>query len=113
MDHGGHVTMVEWLHKQELEHDYVIYQLDPDLSEWSRRCIRQSDRVLIVGDASGNGACSELERLVLPEQRPRLVLLQKSAEPTGTAAWIGIASWSAIITFGSTNLRITTAWCAF
>ena len=88
VDHGGNVIMVEWLHKQELEHDYVIYQLDPDLSEWSRRCIRQSDRVLIVGDASGNGAFSELERLVLPEQRPGLVLLQKSAEPTGTAAWI-------------------------
>ena len=88
VDHGGHVTMVEWLQKQELEHDYVIYQLDPDPSEWSRRCIRQADRVLIVGDASGSGARSELERLVLPEQRPRLALLQKSAEPTGTAAWI-------------------------
>ena len=52
VDHGGYVTMVEWLQKQELEHDYVIYQLDPDPSEWSRRCIRQADRVLIVGDAS-------------------------------------------------------------
>ncbi len=88
VDHGGHVTLVEWLQKQELEHDYVIYQLDPDPSEWSRRCIRQADRVLIVGDASGSGARSELERLVLPEQRPRLALLQKSTEPSGTAAWI-------------------------
>ncbi len=88
LDHGGHVTMIEWLHKQELEHDYVIYELDPDPSEWSRRCLRQADRVLIVGNPSESGALSQLEQLVLPEQRPRLALLQKSTEPCDTAKWI-------------------------
>ena len=86
--HGRHVTMIEWLHKQELDHEYIIYQLDPDLSEWSRRCIRQSDQVLIVGEGCCSGEIGELERHLLPSQRKTLALLQTSKEPARSAAWI-------------------------
>lgn len=86
--HARHVPMIEWLHKQELDHEYVIYQLDQDLSEWSRRCIRQSDQVLIVGEGSGSGKVGELERHLLPAQRKTLALLQTSEEPARSAAWI-------------------------
>jgi predicted acylesterase/phospholipase RssA/CRP-like cAMP-binding protein len=92
VEHGRHVTMIEWLHKQEQDHDYVIYQVDPDLnpepSEWSRRCIRQSDQALIVGLGSGNGEIGELERHLHPGQRSTLALLQTTTEPTRTVAWI-------------------------
>jgi len=87
--HVQHVTMIEWLHKQEQDHEYVIYQLDPDLSEWSRRCIRQSDQVLIVGEGSGGGEVDELEQHLLPAQRRTLALLQTGTEPVRSAAWIG------------------------
>ncbi len=88
IEHGRHVTMIEWLHKQELDYDYVLYQLDPDWSEWSQRCIRQSDQVLIVGQGSGSGEVGELERHLLPGQRSTLALLQTTMEPAGSARWI-------------------------
>ncbi len=42
------------LHEHELTADYVVYEtdsLDGELSEWSRRAIRQADRLIVVSSA--------------------------------------------------------------
>lgn len=41
-----------WLGQQEDHHRIVLYQCEPELTPWTRRCMRQADCLLIVGVAS-------------------------------------------------------------
>lgn len=41
-----------WLGQQEDHHRIVLYQCEPELTPWTRRCMRQADCLLIVGLAS-------------------------------------------------------------
>ena len=83
-----HLTMVEWLNRKELEHDFVVYQMDAGASAWSARCLRQADEVILVGNGGGDPAVCELERGILPSQKQILALVQKDRTPTGTLAWL-------------------------
>ncbi len=42
--------LVRYLHAAEADHGHLIYLADPVPSTWSQRCLRQSDRVLVVAD---------------------------------------------------------------
>ncbi|MGE5139598.1 MAG: patatin-like phospholipase family protein, partial [Rudaea sp.] len=41
--------VVSWLSELESRYRHVIYEAEPGVSEWSRRCIRQADRVVLIG----------------------------------------------------------------
>lgn len=44
-----HLRLIDWLTGCEREHQYVIYQADrPDDEPWTRRCLRQADRILVL-----------------------------------------------------------------
>ena len=43
-----------WLAAQEDSHRTVIYQCDTQFTPWTKRCIRQSDVILIVARADGS-----------------------------------------------------------
>ena len=43
-----------WLSELETQYRYLIYATDGDDSPWSRRCIRQADRVLVVVDGAAS-----------------------------------------------------------
>ncbi len=83
-----HVGLIEWLNRRELEHDFVLYQLDAGLTPWSRRSIRQADQVLLIGNAGGDPSLSGLERALLPAQKRILALVQPGPAPEGTLAWL-------------------------
>ncbi len=83
-----HLTMVEWLNRKELEHDFVLYQMDAEASAWSARCLRQADQVILVGNGGDDPAVCELERRILPSQKQILALIQKDRTPSGTLAWL-------------------------
>jgi NTE family protein len=83
-----HLTMVEWLNRKELEHDFVLYQMDAGASAWSARCLRQADQVILVGNGGGDPAVCELERRILPSQQQILALIQNDRTPSGTLAWL-------------------------
>jgi predicted acylesterase/phospholipase RssA/CRP-like cAMP-binding protein len=40
--------LAEFLHEVDLGHDHVLLQSDPTMTAWSRRALRQADRVVIV-----------------------------------------------------------------
>ena len=40
-----------WLDQQETRYRYVIYLADCDVSNWTRRCVRQADEVIALGIA--------------------------------------------------------------
>ena len=59
---AGDDVVVEWLSDLELDHDYVLYHCDPGPTPWTVRCLRQADRILLVGDARSDPAQGPLER---------------------------------------------------
>ena len=54
-DAGNNSRLVSWLSAQESEQAFVIYLADPEPGPWSRRCMRQADRILVLTEA-GSGA---------------------------------------------------------
>lgn len=40
--------MIDWLSNNERENDLVVYVADPSLSEWSRLCLRQADKLMLL-----------------------------------------------------------------
>ena len=90
------IGIVGWLNEQEASHRYVVYEGDPEASAWTERCLRQADRVLLVGDAAGQPERGAIERALLPEDgtftgaKRVLVLLhaKDTARPSGTRRWL-------------------------
>ena len=84
-----------WLSSQEQAYRFILLEADPDDSNWTRRCIGQSDQVITVGQAGTDPAVKGPEAGlysghlvgVVPK---RLVLLHPrgQASPTGTARWL-------------------------
>ena len=43
--------LIQWLNEQELNFNYLIYVADNDLTQWTKRCLRQTDHLLLSVDA--------------------------------------------------------------
>jgi predicted acylesterase/phospholipase RssA/CRP-like cAMP-binding protein len=92
-DDAAHARIVAWLSAQERDHAYVILVADAGWTPWTRRCLRQADRVLLVAAADHAPAPGRVEQelaaLNLPA-RCELVLVHPdgATQPTGTAAWL-------------------------
>jgi len=88
----GHPRLVQWLNEQELAHRFVLYEADPQLSNWTERAVRQADHVVFIVDAATTPDPREAERSLAARWRsgraPRrsLVLLRDGGTPRGTAA---------------------------
>ncbi|EDQ90470.1 uncharacterized protein MONBRDRAFT_16206, partial [Monosiga brevicollis MX1] len=91
-------SFVRWLASQEDRHSVVLYEADYELNDWTRRCIRQADCVLIVGvgheTPSVGPAESELENVAAKAQK-ELVLLHRDDTfmPKRTADWLNARTW--------------------
>lgn len=81
-----------WLNDQERSFQLVVYQADPELTSWSRLCVRQADRVLLAARASGDPAPNRLERELLSEEEPlaqrELVLLHDGGARRHASEWL-------------------------
>jgi predicted acylesterase/phospholipase RssA/CRP-like cAMP-binding protein len=93
----------DWIDEQEAHHAFLLYEADsasgtPGITAWTRRCLRQADRVLVVADGDDEPSLGELGvELARYEGRPReeLVLLhtRRKERPHGTARWLGLHSF--------------------
>ncbi|MEJ8566735.1 patatin-like phospholipase family protein [Elongatibacter sediminis] len=86
--------MTGWVHALEERGGMLVFLAEPGETEWARFAIRQSDLVVLVGDADDDPRPAEWERtLGLHENgsllRRMLVLLQGASEDSirGTASW--------------------------
>ncbi|KAH9638381.1 hypothetical protein HF086_004183 [Spodoptera exigua] len=99
MDPNNEYRLSSWLAQQEDKHKVALYQCDPSLTQWTQRCIRQADCILIValGDKqpSIGKIEKEIERLAIRTQK-ELVLLHREGgpQPGGTVHWLNMRSWS-------------------
>jgi lysophospholipid hydrolase len=99
----GSSRLLHWLHRQEQEHDYIVYECDASLTPWSQRALRQADLLLLVGIAGADPTPGPIEAFASSDPTaariPReLVLLQPSARKprAGTAEWLRsrkVAAW--------------------
>jgi hypothetical protein len=74
------LSITRWNH-QESAYRYILYQSDSEPSEWTKRCLRQADRVLLVGDATVSARKGEIEEDLLAD--PPLPAI--TAEPRNLA----------------------------
>lgn len=89
-----------WLDAQEAQHDFVFYLADRTTTEWTRRCARQADEVLLLADIArpaGNAADPIADLKMAPDTGlagpgPKFTLVLQHPPgvvmPTGTAAWL-------------------------
>jgi NTE family protein len=74
---------LKWYGNVDESNDLVIYQADVEDNSWTRLCIRQSDRVLAVADASApSPPFNTLTTGLLPRDRPgvlELLLLHRGS----------------------------------
>lgn len=92
----GHRRIVGWLTEAETRHQFVLYEADPAPSPWTSRCLRQADRILLVGRAGSPPAIGETE-IALWRREPgtpaapvELVLLYDGTPgaPSATRDWL-------------------------
>ena len=87
------IRLVQWLSEQEINHRYIIYQTDDTATNWTERCFRQADRVLILSPAKSTPkigeACATLNQFNQNIDKT-LVLLhdQDSTSPSNTQIWL-------------------------
>ena len=86
-----------WLNERETRYRYMIYLADSTLTNWTRRCIQQTDEVISVGLATAPPDLTEVEAETLRHARSRrtkfqiaLILLHPpgTARPGRTLRWL-------------------------
>lgn len=82
--------VASWLSEKEANHRFVLYQADYEPSDWTDRCIRQADCVLLVAQAGTDPAIRPVEKRLNPRADVHLALLHPDAveRPSGTASWL-------------------------
>ena len=96
---GGHDYRVNaWLGQQEDRHNTVIYQCDSTTTEWTKKCLRHADIVLVLALGSESSEVTGTEREVetmIRRIRKELVLLwtEDTLQPSGTRDWLKKRSW--------------------
>jgi NTE family protein len=96
----------QWLDDQESQHEFMLYVADlfqsdqpgsdfPVLSEWTRRCLRQADEILLLADATQSPELTLIEKQYLMNDRwtsvPHTLLLLHASDtthPRNTAHWL-------------------------
>ncbi len=84
-----------WLNEQEASHNHVVYEADYEPTAWTRRCVRQADLVLLVGNANGSPEPGLIETGLLARAENQqttqcLVLLhdEETPLPQNTSQWL-------------------------
>jgi predicted acylesterase/phospholipase RssA/CRP-like cAMP-binding protein len=86
-------SIVAWLSDREVSCNYLLYEADPAWTPWTRRCLRQADRIVLVTQANGDPTPGEIELAMQSpplKVRQELVLLwpERVEQPVGTSKWL-------------------------
>lgn len=108
MDTTHEYRLTSWLAQQEDRHKICLYQCDNNLTQWTQRCWRQADCIIIVGvndhGPSVGNIEREIDRLMLRTQKELVILHKESGggsaaattqqqRPTNTVQWLNMRSW--------------------
>lgn len=92
---GGGRGVYRWLNGLEAQYRYLVYQANPEADAWTRRCLRQADRILLLARASEEPQFSAMLALLRDEQilaPVELILLNDGNGPPqgSTTAWMDL-----------------------
>ena len=94
-DTQNYQQLSRWLEEQEAKYQIIMYVADPTSTQWTKRCIRQSDEIFLVADTTQKPTISELENELLGENhqtgaKQTLILLhnKETHSPSGTEKWL-------------------------
>ena len=84
------IVLNSWLQQQESRLSHILFVADGGWTNWTRRCLSQADRILLVGVAGSRATPGSLEHYCNPRTRKELVLLHPATadNPSGTRAWL-------------------------
>lgn len=88
---AAHDALVAWLSAQEREYRHVLLVADGGWTPWTRRCLRQADRVLVVANAADDPSPGEVEAAMRAAGVPgELVLVHDDVRgrPASTGRWL-------------------------
>jgi predicted acylesterase/phospholipase RssA len=88
-----HPVLAGWMSEQETRYRYILYVADASWSSWTRRCVHQADRILIVAQPDADPTPGAIETAIQSPgatARVELVLLHpaNTTRPTGTSKWL-------------------------
>lgn len=94
-DHVLSIRLAAWLDEQESSYRFVVCEADAAATEWTMRCLRQADEILLVAPVDSDPEPRGIEKALLSEApiaqaRQNLVLLHRNGDrlPSGTARWL-------------------------
>lgn len=92
IDHSALSSAAEWFSRVEDAHDYVLYVAEADEPAWAALCVRQVDRVFVIGDPLLAPPAATPRRTGPDEahRRPDLILLRdaRMERPANTRIWL-------------------------
>lgn len=99
-DEPNYIRYCAWRDEHQDEYDYVLYEAEASVSNWSERCVRQADQIIVLADATADPQPGEVEQSLVGRQddllhiHESLVLMHpESCEfPHGTQDWLDARS---------------------
>ncbi len=92
LDRSAEANRSDWFHNVEAEHDHVIYLSDGEAAGWSRQCVRQADRILLMARSDALSPYTHpMEEFLL--QGPRRFVELAILFPSGTDHASGCGAW--------------------
>ncbi len=91
---AGEHRVTEWLNGLEEQFRYVVYEADSHESNWTQRCLRQADHVLVVADADSNPIPGQVESGPLLAARlargnvSLILTYNRPGPPSATSNWL-------------------------
>ncbi|XP_058128164.1 neuropathy target esterase sws isoform X2 [Anopheles coustani] len=99
MEQPNEYRLTSWLGQQEDRHNITLYQCDNTFGQWTQRCLRQADVILIVGFGDRSPVMGKLEREIdrlAIRTAKELVLLHSedsNTRPANTISWLNMRAW--------------------
>jgi len=91
IDHSALKSVSDWFSRMEDSHDFVLYVAELDEPSWANLCVRQVDRLFVVGDALTTPPALIPNRTAHGlQQFTDLILLRdpRMSRPANTAVWL-------------------------
>jgi predicted acylesterase/phospholipase RssA len=93
LDDPTSLVLAGWMGEQETRVRTILYVADPTWSPWTQRCVRQADRLLLIGQAEAAPTPGRVERAIQSlgvVARSELVLLHPARvdHPSDTNRWL-------------------------
>lgn len=93
VEESYHSQISAWLQTLESQYGYLIFESDRQMTPWTKRCLRQADRILLVADEPVYPTYNSIEMHLFSEDWKyhsaiELIVLHASDSISGTSNWL-------------------------